>query len=54
MKREADKVVARLQSYQDWTGERAPSGEEFIKAHTTINNDCIGRSQGASRRDGYY
>jgi ribonuclease HI len=41
LKGEAAKGAARLQSYRDWTGETAPTGKGFIKAHTTINNQYI-------------
>ena len=41
LKGEAAKGAARLQSNGEWTGEKAPSGKGFIRAHTTINNDYI-------------
>ena len=41
LKGEAAKGAARLQSNGEWTGEKAPTGKGFIKAHTTINNDYI-------------
>ena len=41
LKGEAAKGAARLKSYQDWTGEKAPSRAGFIKAHTTINNKYL-------------
>ena len=41
LKGEAAKGASRLQSYNDWTGEKAPTGKGFIKAHTTLNNNYI-------------
>ena len=38
---EAAKGAARLQGYNDWTAETAPSGKGLIKAHSTLNNEFL-------------
>ena len=38
---EAAKGAARLQGYNDWTAETAPSGKGLIKAHSSINNEFL-------------
>ena len=41
LKGEAAKGAVRLQSYNNWTIETAPSGKGLIKAHITISNDFL-------------
>ena len=41
LKGEAAKGASRLQASQEWTGETAPTGPGFIRAHTTISNNYI-------------
>ena len=38
---EAAKGAARLDCYNDWTGEAAPSGKGLIIAHSTISNEFL-------------
>ena len=38
---EAAKGAVRLQSYNNWTTENAPTGKGIIKAHSTISNEFL-------------
>ena len=41
LKGEAAKGAVRLQGYNNWTIETAPTGKGLIKAHSTISNDFL-------------